>query len=169
MSAHLAGRLEAFARVQAAVTRNPDAGVNLRSLVDDELLVHAAHGGDGLVVDGPGVALRAKAAESISLALHELATNAVKHGALAERNGGKIAIRWRINGKGDGERLHFEWVERGGNGKLLKPSRHGFGMELLTRILPYDLDAKTNVDFEDRGLRFQMELPTEHLVERGEK
>ena len=42
-------------------------------------------------------------------------------------------------------------------------------MELLTRILPYDLDAKTNVDFEDRGLRFQMELPTEHLVERGEK
>jgi two-component system CheB/CheR fusion protein len=165
MSAHLSGRLEAFARVQAVVTRNPGAGVNLRSLVDDELLVHAAHEGSGLVIEGPEVALRAKAAESLSLALHELATNAVKHGALAGHNGGKIAIRWRMGGKGKVEHLRFEWAEHSSNGGVPHPSRQGFGMELLSRILPYDLGAKTNVEFGDRGLQFQMDLPAEHIAD----
>ncbi len=164
MAAHLSGRLEAFARVQSAVTRNPDAGVNLRSLIDDELLAHAAHEGNGLAVNGPEVALRPKAAESVSLALHELATNAVKHGALSNHNGGKIAIKWKLNGRGGERDLSFEWAETNGNGSLPEPTRHGFGMELLTRILPYDLGAKTNVEFRDNGLRFQMDLPSQHLA-----
>ena len=165
MAAHLSGRLEAFARVQSAVTRNPDAGVSLRSLVDDELLAHAVHEGDGLAVQGPDVALRPKAAESISLALHELATNAVKHGALSNHNDGHIAIKWKLNGRVPERDLSFEWTERNGNGELPEPTRHGFGMELLTRILPYDLGAKTNVEFRDDGLRFQMDLPSQHLAE----
>jgi two-component system CheB/CheR fusion protein len=167
MAAHLNGRLEAFARVQSAVTRNPEAGVDLRSLVDDELLAHAVHEGDGVAVDGPRVALRPKAAESISLALHELATNAVKHGALAHRNGGKIAVSWQVNGDREDERLVFEWTETNSNGQIPKQTRQGFGMELLTQILPYDLEAKTNLEFQKRGLHFEMDLPTEHLVERG--
>lgn len=158
MAAHLNGRLDAFARVQSAVTRNPDAGVVLRALVDDELLAHAAHEGNGLSVDGPDVSLRPKAAESISLALHELTTNAVKHGALANNNSGQIAIKWKLNGNGDGDELNFEWVETSGDGPIPKPERHGFGMELLTRILPYDLGANTSVEFRDDGLRFEMEL-----------
>ena len=151
MAAHLNGRLEAFARVQSAVTRNPDAGVDLRSLVDDELLAHAVHEGDGVAVDGPRVALRPKAAESISLALHELATNAVKHGALAHRNGGKISVSWQLNEDRGDERLVFEWTETNSNGQIPKPTRQGFGMELLTQILPYDLEAKTNLEFQQRG------------------
>jgi len=114
------------------------------------------------------VALGAKAAESMSLALHELTTNAVKHGALADRNGGKIAIKWRLNGRRNGGELNFEWVEKNGNGGLREPERHGFGMELLTRILPYDLGAKTSVEFQNNGLRFQMDLPGQHLA-RGEE
>ena len=139
MAAHLNGRLDAFARVQSAVTRNPDGGVNLRSLIDDELLAHAAHEGEGLSVHGPDVALRAKAAESVSLALHELTTNAVKHGALTERKGGRIGIKWRLNGARNGRDLSFEWIENHANGRTGEPERRGFGMELLTRILPYDL------------------------------
>ena len=102
----------------------------------------------------------------MSLALHELATNAVKHGALSGSNGGRIAIKWRLNGRANGKALSFEWRERNGNGSLAKPTRHGFGMELLTRILPYDLGAKTSVEFQDNGLRFQMDLPSEHLADR---
>jgi two-component system CheB/CheR fusion protein len=167
MAAHLSGRIDAFARVQSAVTRNPEVGIELASLVTDELLAHAAHEGDGLVIDGPSVALRPKAAESMSLALHELATNAVKHGALVGKNGGRIAIRWKLNGeRGNGNgHLNFEWAEQSSNGPVTKPSRHGFGMELLTRILPYDLGAKTNVEFRQTGLRFTMDLPREHLSE----
>lgn len=153
MAAHLNGRLDAFARVQSAVTRNPEAGIELRSLVDDELTAHAAREGDHLSVEGRNVALRPKAADSMSLALHELATNALKHGALAEKNGGRIAIRWDMNGQGKKESLNFEWLESGSNGRQPKPKRHGFGMELLTRILPYDLEAKTSVEFLDGGLR----------------
>ncbi len=169
MAAHLNGRLDAFARVQSAVTRNPDAGIDLRSLIDDELLAHAAHEGEGLSVHGPDVALRAKAAESVSLALHELTTNAVKHGALAQRNGGQIGISWRLNGSRNGRELSFEWIEKHANGPNGDPERHGFGMELLTRILPYDLGANTSVEFNDHGLRFQMDLPGDHLAEPSGK
>jgi len=159
MAAHLAGRLDAFARVQSAVTRNPDAGVRLKGMIADELLAHAAHEGDQLTIDGPDLALNAKAAESISLALHELTTNAVKHGALT--NSGKIHVAWRLNG--DGTALHFDWTEKNGHPIATAPSREGFGMELLTRILPHDLDAKTSVSFEPQGLRFSMELPLDHV------
>ena len=146
------------------VCANPDAGIELSSMVADEMLAHAAHEGDGLSIDGPYVALRPKAAESMSLALHELATNAVKHGALAGRNGGNIAIKWKLNGKRGNGHLDFEWVEHSGNGAIARPARHGFGMELLTRILPYDLGAKTKVEFMESDLRFAMALLAEHLA-----
>jgi two-component system CheB/CheR fusion protein len=161
MAAHLAGRLDSFARVQSAVTRNPEAGVDLKNLIADEFLAHAAHEGEQLTMDGPDVALRPKAAESLSLAVHELTTNAVKHGALSASNGGRIHIDWHIKDNGKG--LQFDWTERGLDGRTHPPARHGFGMELLTRILPYDLDAKTKVEFEPEGLRFSMELPADTL------
>ncbi|HEX6741356.1 MAG TPA: sensor histidine kinase, partial [Sphingomicrobium sp.] len=171
MAAHLNGRLDAFARVQSAVTRNPDAGVDIAAMVSDELLVHAAHEGEQLSIDGPEISLWPKAAESFSLAIHELATNAVKHGALTAGNGkrGKIAVKWKLNGSGDGKALRFEWVENGLDGKLAKPTRSGFGMELLTRILPYDLGAKTKVEFPATGLRFLMDLPANHVAGTREK
>ena len=165
MAAHLNGRFDAFARVQSAVTRNLGGGVVLRALVDDELLAHAAHEGNGLFVEGPDVSLLPSAAESISLALHELTTNAVKHGALANSNSGQIAIRWKFNRTGAGDELSFEWVERRSDGPIPRPERHGFGMELLTRILPYDLGASTSMEFRDDGLCFAMELPREHIAE----
>jgi two-component system CheB/CheR fusion protein len=164
MAAHLSGRLDAFARVQSAVTRNPDAGVDLRSLVDDEMLAHATHEGDGLAISGPDIALKAKAAESMSLALHELTTNAVKHGALSGRDGGRVAIRWKLDGADGARQLNFEWTEGSADGAVPKPGREGFGMELLTRLLPYDLGARTSVEFRDGGLRFEMDLPGEHLA-----
>jgi two-component system CheB/CheR fusion protein len=163
MAAHLSGRLDAFARVQSAVTRNPAAGVGIMPLISDELLAHAAHEGEQLVMKGPDVALRPKAAESFSLALHELATNAVKHGALTAK-GGRISVHWRLE---DGEEpaLHFEWLEHGLE-DVPQPTRRGFGIELLTRFLPYDLGAKTEVEFKPTGLKFMMQLPASHLAER---
>ena len=164
MAAHLTGRLDAFARVQAAVTRNPDAGVDLLSILSDELLVHAVREGEQFTAKGPPLALQPKAAESISLALHELATNAVKHGALNHQNGGRIAVRWNV-GDADGCRhIDFQWVEEGAHGDIPGPARDGFGMELLKRILPYDLGAKTKVSFRPDGMRFTMQLPMAHVV-----
>lgn len=107
MAAHLDGRIDAFARVQAMVTRRPEGGVDLATLIEDELRAHAAREGEKIRVSGMDVLLKAKPAETLSLAIHELTTNAVKHGALAQ--GGWLAVRWTV---ADG-RLRLVWEERG--------------------------------------------------------
>jgi two-component sensor histidine kinase len=163
MADHLVGRLDAFARVQSAVARNPDAGIDLASLLADEMLAHAVHEGDTLVMKGPTVLLKPRAAESISLAIHELTTNAVKHGALRDKDG-KIAVKWRVSGSDGEKRLLFEWAERAPNNHFSRENGDGFGMELLARILPHDLGAKTDIEFRKSGVRFNMELPYEHLM-----
>jgi two-component system CheB/CheR fusion protein len=163
MADHLVGRLDAFARVQSAVARNPDAGIDLASLIADELLAHAVHEGDGLTMKGPPILLKAKAAESMSLAIHELTTNAVKHGALSDKQG-KIAVKWRVAGADGTKKLVFDWNEEAPNHNVDQGSRDGFGMELLARILPHDLGATTNMDFRPHGVRFNLELPYEHLM-----
>ena len=165
MAVLLGGRLDAFARVQAAVTRNPDQGVDFASLIADELLAHGLKDGESVSIAGPEIRLKPRAAESMSLAVHELATNAIKHGE-AGRNGGRIAVSWRINGDGGEKKLEFEWVEKGSNGDG-KPRRKGFGYELLTRSLPYDLEGTTKLDLRPDGVHFNLEAPVDSLVENG--
>lgn len=151
MTAHLNGRIGAFARVQSAVTRDPAGGVDLAGLIEDELLAYATREGPRLHIRGPRVLLGPRAAESMSLAIHELTTNAVKHGVLSEQDGW-IDIDWRI----EGDRFHFSWKEAGRLADLSPPKSSGFGLELLLRSLPYDLGATTEVTFEPGGLRFTL-------------
>ncbi|MGN6101638.1 MAG: PAS domain-containing protein, partial [Devosia sp.] len=91
---HLEGRIDAFARVQAALTRNPSAGVDLETMIAEELRGFADHG-EMVRCSGPPLRVRPRAAESFGLAVHELATNAVKYGALATP-GGRLAIDWQL-------------------------------------------------------------------------
>ena len=98
---HLEGRIEAFARAQAMATRSADASVDLEEFIREELLAHAVRDEDKAHVNGPSIRLRAKAADSIGLAVHELATNAVKYGALSG-NGGHIDVSWRVTGTARG-------------------------------------------------------------------
>ncbi|WP_114949111.1 sensor histidine kinase [Microvirga calopogonii] len=90
---HFEGRLNALARVQAAVTRDPTAGIALGLLVSEELLSCAAQEGERFSMSGPDVCLRPKAAETLGLAIHELATNAVKYGALSTPRG-HVTVAW---------------------------------------------------------------------------
>ena len=156
MMSHLSGRLNAFSRVQSAVTRSPGEGVDIKTIIEDELLAVATREGEHLAMRGPSICLKSKAAESISLAIHELATNAVKYGALSV-DGGRIKVDWqRVSAEGCDE-LHLEWLESG----LEKPpsrAREGFGHEMLLRTLPYDLGAETSIEFTADGLRFTMNM-----------
>jgi PAS domain S-box-containing protein len=158
MAAHLQGRLDAFSRVQAVVTRNPEAGVDLAGLVEDELLAHAARGGERLTIGGDEISLKSRPAESLSLAIHELATNAVKYGALACADG-RIDVRWARERQDGQERLKLLWQESGVDMSESRPERQGFGLELLQRTLPYDLRAETKVEFRPEGLRFTLDMP----------
>jgi PAS domain S-box-containing protein len=158
MSTHLQGRLDAFSRVQAAVTRSLEGSVNLASLIEDEFLAHAERESEDLKIEGPELALKPKAAEAISLAMHELATNAVKFGALSADRG-RIGVRWERVERDGGEWLVLTWQESGIEQPLKEPEYFGFGLEMLQRVLPYELSAETTVNFHPEGLHFLLEMP----------
>jgi two-component system CheB/CheR fusion protein len=107
-----------------------------------------------------------RTAEALGLAMHELATNAVKYGALAAASG-SISVSWRQNLVEDGERLYLEWIERTVPIIDARPSRVGFGREFLERGLPFELDARTTLDFRPGGLRFTIDMPLKHAAPKA--
>lgn len=161
-AAHLDGRLSAFARSQAAVTRDPTRGLDLRTLIDDELAAVAAREGQQVRVEGPDLRLQLKAGETIALAFHELAINAVKYGALSD--GGALSIGWRVEGERDGAALVIEWEERLKDRVLAPPARRGFGTDLLEHTLEYELDAEVALAFDPAGLRCAIRAPLAGVV-----
>ncbi|MBR1127971.1 CheR family methyltransferase [Bradyrhizobium iriomotense] len=156
-AAHLDGRLNAFARTQALVTRDPEGGVDLEYLVIEELLAYNAHEGEQVRASGPSVRFQPKAAETFALAIHELATNALKYGALSQPRG-RLEISWRIDGAVELPQLLFEWRERGGP-SVTPPPRKGFGTELLERTLAFELKGQTTMSFHASGLTCLIAIP----------
>jgi two-component system CheB/CheR fusion protein len=152
------GRLTAFARVQTALTQDPAAGVDLYRLVTDELSAYSANTDGRAAISGPSVRFQAKAAETFALAIHELATNALKYGALSTPKG-RLSVTWRIEARADGRSLVFAWIETGMDLGAGGPKRRGFGTELLERSLSYDLKAKAALDFTSEGLHCTIMLP----------
>jgi two-component sensor histidine kinase len=105
---------------------------------------------------GRDVLLPPKAAVAFSMALHELATNAVKYGALSNGSG-RVNVAWEV-GRGSGERLRFSWREAGGP-PVQKPARRGFGSIMIERGLARELNADVTLDYAPEGLVFRMEMP----------
>jgi PAS domain S-box-containing protein len=155
---HLEGRLNAVSRVQSAIIRNPIGDLSLSMLVVDELLAYHAREGEDFTIAGPPVLLPARAAERLALALHELATNAVKFGALAQESGA-IVVAWTLEERAEDSLLMLTWTESGLT--LTGPSsrRYGFGMDVLERMLPHDLKAEVAVAFRPDGLICRVALP----------
>ncbi|WP_375160709.1 PAS domain-containing protein [Bradyrhizobium sp. RDT46] len=156
-ASHLDGRLNAFARTQALVTRDPEGGVDLEFLVVEELLAYNAREGEQMRVAGPRVRFQAKAAETFALAIHELATNALKYGALS-RPDGRVEITWRLEKGRDPAMFLFRWRERGGP-PVKPPPRKGFGTELLERTLAFELKGDTALAFDPAGLECSIAIP----------
>lgn len=152
-AAHLEGRINAFARVQGAVIRYPSVGINLASIVAEELRTAGGREGNNLTINGPPLALTAKVAETFGLVVHELATNALKYGALSGR-GGRLDIEWRV----ENATLHLLWSENGVQG--VRPAeRRGFGFEVLERTLPYEFGASVEIRTGPGGLSFTAAIP----------
>jgi two-component system CheB/CheR fusion protein len=158
-SSHFEGRLHALARAQGVLARNVGGAADVDEIVREELLSHTVGDGDQVEIDGPTVRLGQRAAETFSLAVHELATNALKYGALS-RPGGRIAVSWRVMNTNAGPRLSFEWRERGVAVVDPKPTRTGFGRDLIERGLPYDLPGSaTALSFAPGGVQCRIEIP----------
>lgn len=95
----------------------------------------------------------------MALVIHELVTNAVKHGALAG-NAGRVAIAWRRDGEGD---VTLDWNEAGGPA-VAKPTRQGFGSTIIRQSIPHELGGQATMDYAPSGLHAQFVLPSRHIV-----
>ena len=160
-SAEFNDRLKALAHVQGLLSRRDGSALTLRELVQWELAAVAVKpGGERIVVDGPPVTLPHQAMQLLALALHELATNALKHGALKDSRG-RVDVRWQMLDPMDTPRLELTWVESGV--ELDEPEAsamgRGFGRELLDHALPYQLDAITKLEAAQDGIRFSAVIP----------
>jgi len=162
---HLDGRLAAFARAQAYVTRDPGHGVDLATLVADEFVAQGAREGEQVTITGPELRLTPEAAETLGLVVHELATNAVKHGAL-DVEGGMVGVAWDLTN--DARHLALEWREHVPDGDVAL-GRAGFGTELLMQSLPYELGALVAREVSPTGLRWRIVVPLEQVVVTGPK
>jgi two-component sensor histidine kinase len=108
------------------------------------------------------VLLRAPAANSLAMALHELATNAAKYGALSTP-AGRIDITWRAARDGAGQaRFHMKWQERDGP-VVVPPQRRGFGRKVLTRLTTAALGGTIELDYAERGLCWTVDAPWDRV------
>jgi len=137
-------RIVSLAEAHDLLTDRSWAGANLNDLV---ARVIAPFGSGQIAVEGPSLDVSPKQALALSLALHELATNAAKYGALS-RPGGQVKLHWDVQN----EQLHLNWRETGGP-HVIVPSRRGFGSRLLEEVLPGDLDGQCRLEFASDGVR----------------
>ena len=160
--ASLDGRIRSMARTHELLSEGRWQGISLLGLVRRELAPYAA--GTNTYVSGPDVTLKAEAGQAMAMVLHELVTNAAKHGALSIKNG-SVAIRWeqRLNGY---RRSHlvFEWAEIGGP-SVAAPKSPGFGMSTIRDLIPYEFGGAVDLAFAPEGVKCRLELPDNWLSE----
>lgn len=152
---HLIGRLEAMGRTQSSLARVPGAKVNLAEVIHEELIAHAAHT-RGLHIEGPDIELSPKAAEVVTLAVHELATNSIKYGALGAA--GHIRIVWTVADRGADRWVQLRWQETvpvAGN----QSDRRGFGRQLIEERVPYELRGEGLFTVHDTGVLAELAFP----------
>jgi PAS domain S-box-containing protein len=153
-------RLMALSRVQGLVSSTSQGTLDLRTLVEAELKAHISDDQNKVSIEGPPVELSMASVQILALALHELATNSVKYGAIGQ-SAGTLALRWWIrDGDDHPKRVTIEWRETG----VAMPDaatlqRKGYGSELIERALPYQLDAETSLEMLEDGVRCLISVP----------
>ena len=154
-------RLAALGRSHEVLMREDGAKADLSELVNLVLAPYAAGAaGARHTASGPALWLPATAAVPISVALHELATNAARHGALSQPKG-SVAVTWRLEEVGPGHppMLRLRWEERGGPQLEGPPRRKGFGLKLLEAGLAPEIGGLVSVEFRPAGLVCEIEAP----------
>lgn len=154
-AAQLEDRLTSLMRVHEAIDRLGE--IDLHTAVVDELMTYAVREGEQLHLRGPDLLLRPRAAQALGLAFHELAINAVEHGA-AMTSEGRIDVSWRVETTGPGPSLVLVWRESGMAG-LGAPARRGFGTTVLTDMICHNLNADADIAYAPGGIRYSLRLP----------
>jgi two-component sensor histidine kinase len=163
--AGFSARIRALAAAHDLLITRDWQGAGLREIVRSQLAPFGQINDKRLSIEGPDLMLRPKAVEHLSLVLHELATNAIKYGALSSPSGA-VRVRWIVESNKDGQpELHFDWKERDGPA-VTAPAHQGFGHTVITSLAPGALDGSACLDYAHDGAHFTLVAPMERLVTR---
>lgn len=146
-------RLFALSRAQDLITRETLDHVDLAQLIREVMAPYAT---GAVSIEGPALALSARAALSLTLGFHELATNAAKYGALSTAQG-RVAISWRVE-PADPPVFTLRWEETGGP-PVTRPERRGFGSSLVRMVVPAEIDGQAELDYAPSGLVWEVRAP----------
>jgi two-component sensor histidine kinase len=152
-------RLLALARAHDVLTRESWEGADLMDVITKALEPYQAQGESRLCVQGSRVRVTPRMSLALSMAFHELATNAAKYGALSNKTG-TIEVSWIVQDGESSPRLFLRWEEAGGP-LVLTPSRRGFGSRLIERSLAHDLDGKVGIAFHPAGVVCTVDAPVQ--------
>jgi len=159
-------RLQGLSRSVDLLVEEDGRGAWIADLVRSQLEPFGEVDGTRITTTGPAVFLSAEAAQNIGLALHELATNATKHGALSVPEG-VVTVRWDL-GRGDVGRPCFRLIWREFNGpEVIPPTRQGFGHVVLQRMMGQVLQGRVSHEFEAGGVSWTLEVPAAAAAMRG--
>jgi two-component system, chemotaxis family, CheB/CheR fusion protein len=161
-AAHLEGRIGCLSRVHEMLMRPPLEGADLQELVCGEILSQAILE-EQYRVNGPEIRIGRESTAALALVVHELSINAMTHGALTLPEGA-IEVSWQVVRENDADWLAFDWIEHGATFHGTAPARRGFGWELFERMLPYELNARTSIEFLSAGLRARFLIPAAAAV-----
>ena len=164
LSRSICARTQALATSHDLLVQESWYGASLSELVRLQLGHYLDHRASDITMEGPSIVLKPEAAQSLGLALHELATNAAKYGALSTPSG-RVTIEWRRLSPAEGYGLELIWTERGGP-PVTAPSRRGFGSLVIEQNLARSLNADVELTFAPEGLRCRVRLPLEHIIRR---
>jgi PAS domain S-box-containing protein len=152
------GRVAALARTHTLLAQSRWEGADLRALIEEEVAPYRKGESRRARMDGPVLALGPAAAQSIAMAVHELATNAAKYGALSAPQG-RVAVEWRVH---DGAELQLLWQESGG--PLVTPPTHqGLGTSVIQRSIRDQLTGAVRFDWHEHGLHCAIAIPVAEL------
>jgi two-component sensor histidine kinase len=155
----LESRLFALSRAHDILTRENWESASLSEIVAQAVAPYSNRGEDRIHVAGTDVRLPPRKALALAMALQELATNAVKYGALSNGEG-EIRIAWTIDRQHPAPRLQLSWEEQGGP-PVVPPQRRGFGSRLIERSLAQDLDGEVGIEFAPTGVVCRVDASTE--------
>jgi two-component sensor histidine kinase len=157
------GRIHALSATQNLLVRNVWDGVEIEDLIRGEIALFADLIGSRIAVNGPKLRLRAASAQAIGLALHELATNAGKYGALSV-DGGRVDIGWGT----DSDTFTMSWVERDGP-PVSAPKRRGFGTMVMEAMAESSVDGAVDLEYAPSGVTWRLTCPAANAVEGREQ